>query len=319
MKKIKLLVLLTFIANFAWSQYSSFDHFFLNNYMINPAIAGIENYVDVQVGYRNQWTGIEGAPTTTYISWHQPISATGFVPGFNQTDYNKTSISRLPGTMRLHPHHGIGASMIMDNIGVFRSQEFSLSYAFHIPINKSLNASLGISPGLRLTSLNNELLSSHLNSDPAVSGFGNRIYSTLKLGGWIYSKQLYIGGAFHNSFGQSPTNQAQYYVNAGSRFVSNKWRFKPYTILRRTNNEWGYDVGMQSMWNKRLWFGTTYRSVSNLIYYAGVNITSLLSATFLYNDALKSSYAPAVSSKEIVVQLRLFGNREKVLCPQLMW
>ena len=63
----------------------------LNNYILNPAVAGIENYKDVKLSYRNQWAGIDGAPVTTYFSIHGPIgktdyktSATSFeVPGKN--------------------------------------------------------------------------------------------------------------------------------------------------------------------------------------------------------------------------------------------
>ena len=68
-----------------------YTQYILNNYIINPAITGIENYTDVKISYRNQWTGIDGAPVTTYLSIQKPVrkkdyrtSATSFdVPGEN--------------------------------------------------------------------------------------------------------------------------------------------------------------------------------------------------------------------------------------------
>lgn len=47
--------------------------YILNNYILNPALSGIENYTDVKLSYRNQWTGIDGAPVTIYASAHAPI------------------------------------------------------------------------------------------------------------------------------------------------------------------------------------------------------------------------------------------------------
>lgn len=37
---------------------------------MNPAISGIDNYIDAKVGYRNQWVGLEGAPQS-YTSLYQ--------------------------------------------------------------------------------------------------------------------------------------------------------------------------------------------------------------------------------------------------------
>src|SRR6476661_4670 len=51
----------------------SYTQYILNNYILNPAVAGIENYTDVKLSYRNQWTGINGAPVTAYFSIHAPI------------------------------------------------------------------------------------------------------------------------------------------------------------------------------------------------------------------------------------------------------
>jgi len=46
------------------------NHAIQNPYFYNPAFAGYENRPAVYLGYRNQWTGIEGAPTTSYINFH---------------------------------------------------------------------------------------------------------------------------------------------------------------------------------------------------------------------------------------------------------
>lgn len=46
------------------------NHSFLNPYVYNPGFAGYENRPAAFFGYRNQWTGIEGAPQTVYLNFH---------------------------------------------------------------------------------------------------------------------------------------------------------------------------------------------------------------------------------------------------------
>ncbi|HEX4850124.1 MAG TPA: type IX secretion system membrane protein PorP/SprF, partial [Puia sp.] len=38
-----------------------YTQYILNNFILNPALAGIENYWDCKVSYRNQWVGLNGA------------------------------------------------------------------------------------------------------------------------------------------------------------------------------------------------------------------------------------------------------------------
>lgn len=54
-------------------QQPHYTQYVINNYILNPALAGIENYTDVKIGHRQQWTGITDAPVTTYVTVHMPI------------------------------------------------------------------------------------------------------------------------------------------------------------------------------------------------------------------------------------------------------
>jgi hypothetical protein len=51
-----------------------YTQYVLNNYIINPAVAGIENYWDMKVSHRHQWVGLEGAPITTYVTIQGPLT-----------------------------------------------------------------------------------------------------------------------------------------------------------------------------------------------------------------------------------------------------
>ena len=72
-----------------------YTQYILNNYIINPALTGIENYADIKISHRHQWVGIQDAPVTTYLTFHTALgkkdyrtSATSYrVPGENRRIY----------------------------------------------------------------------------------------------------------------------------------------------------------------------------------------------------------------------------------------
>ena len=54
-------------------QKPEYTQYILNNYILNPALTGIENYTDVKISHRHQWVGLQDAPVTTYLTIHKPI------------------------------------------------------------------------------------------------------------------------------------------------------------------------------------------------------------------------------------------------------
>ena len=92
-----------------------YTQYILNQYIVNPAITGIENYVDVKASHRRQWVGIQDAPLTTYFSAHGSInkkssktSPTSFpTPGENPRGRSYWEEYEAPDA-----HHGIGMQVV---------------------------------------------------------------------------------------------------------------------------------------------------------------------------------------------------------------
>ncbi|HAK11946.1 MAG TPA: hypothetical protein DCO78_08210, partial [Chitinophagaceae bacterium] len=61
------------VSHLSAQQRPYYSQYILNNYIINPALAGIENYTDIKLSHRRQWTGIADAPVTTYLTVHAPL------------------------------------------------------------------------------------------------------------------------------------------------------------------------------------------------------------------------------------------------------
>jgi type IX secretion system PorP/SprF family membrane protein len=94
--------------------------FFWNQYMYtNPAMTGAIYKHHANAQWRNQWTKINGAPTTLWLNYAARIDKI---------------------------NSGIGASYEYDVIGLNKQHTALASYAYHIPIKK-IFLSLGISAG----------------------------------------------------------------------------------------------------------------------------------------------------------------------------
>jgi hypothetical protein len=67
MKKIfRIIIVLMFVCEVLKAQQKpQYTQYILNNYIINPAVTGIENYIDVKAATRQQWTGLQNAPQTS--------------------------------------------------------------------------------------------------------------------------------------------------------------------------------------------------------------------------------------------------------------
>src|SRR4051812_13042017 len=106
--KIKLytLFILMLCCTFLSAQQQTlFTNFILNQYLYNPAYAGANKGTQFNLGYRNQWTGFDGAPVT--------YMASGF------------------GTLKKRPNMAIGGVIINDKSGLLSRTSFYGTYSYH--------------------------------------------------------------------------------------------------------------------------------------------------------------------------------------------
>ena len=63
MKKLTLLFVSIFMGSMLQAQQlPQLSQFMINDFAVNPAIAGMDDYYQIKTSVRNQWVGIEDAP-----------------------------------------------------------------------------------------------------------------------------------------------------------------------------------------------------------------------------------------------------------------
>ena len=108
-----------------------------NTITINPAYAGSRGVLSIIGVHRNQWAGLDGAPTTQTLSINTPLRD-----------------DRI----------GLGLSFVNDKVGYERTNYLYADFSYSIKLNEKLTASFGLKAGASYFDLDDILL-----EDPAVS------------------------------------------------------------------------------------------------------------------------------------------------------
>jgi type IX secretion system PorP/SprF family membrane protein len=153
-------------------QRPQYTQYVFNNYLLNPAVSGIENYTDFRAGYRSQWSGLEGAPVTSYVSVNAPLGS-NFIEGdatsLSSGSDNPLSRSFTRNYMAAEPHHGIGLMAISDRAGPINQTSIAGTYAYHLGLTSKLNLSVGVMAGVNRISLDLSQVTLENPNDPAIN------------------------------------------------------------------------------------------------------------------------------------------------------
>lgn len=339
-----LIVLVSLYSTLHAQQVSQYSQYMLNPYLLNPAISGIEDYTDIKTGYRNQWVSVDGSPTTYYLTAHTAIgkadrTSSGATPYMSKSIRRSPELSRrYKGSPRVPAHHGIGFSILSDQVGAMSELNLSASYALHTPLSGRFKLALGAALGASQYKFDLTNLSVKVNPDPALAT-ANKLVAwqpTFNVGTYIYSRNFYIGIAANrmlfDSFnykdqGASTSNYSwtgkvfpHYFLTTGFRIdIGENWTISPSALVKKVNQApLSIDGNMKAIYKDRFWFGGSYRHKDAVVGILGVNINSMLNIGYSYDFTTSDLAVSSRGSHEIVVGL-MIGNRHKILCPQNLW
>jgi len=324
MKKFYFLVLfLGVYAGAKAQQLPQYTQYIFNPLLVNPAVSGMENYTDVKAGYRSQWTGLTGAPLTTYFTITAPLGQ-NFVQGDAlQVPTDGEGGRSFVDTYRAaEPHHGIGLSVLSDKAGPIRQTSIMASYAYHIGLSPDLNLSAGVSAGFTNFNLNTSEVSLENPLDPAVYGGNtNQFKPNVNAGIWAYSGTYFVGASVQQilpqtiSFANSSAyNQGKtvphFYITGGYKFfLAEDISLLPsvmYKIINPAQNT--LDVNMKLAFRDRFWIGGSYRQNDAVAGMMGFTINTFLSLGYSYDYTTSNLNTVSTGTHEIVLGIHLGNN-----------
>lgn len=302
-----------------------------NMYLLNPAAAGIKDYVDVNLGFRQQWMGFEGAPKTYFISANSMLGKKSiggnefFSLRISDPSVTLKDANSAPVEIDRKVRHALGGYVMVDEFGPFRANIGGLSYAIHLPVSKKTTVSLGLQAKIRNTIFDQDKVrfaGKDQNNDYQNFINGNNNNTTFFDAGaglFLYHSKFFAGYSLQNmlnndlSFGTSTTEStlnAHHYLTAGYRFeLSEKIGFTPSALLRMTSGSpMSLDLNARIDVNNRFWGGLTVRPQDAVAVMAGFGIAKNLNIGYSYDITTSKINERGNGTHEFVLNIMLDKN-----------
>jgi len=286
MKRILLFVFISTAAFQAFGQQQAlYSQYIFNLYMVNPAYAGTRDAISANVGYRAQWVGFEGAPTTQNFSVHGPL--------------RKKNMA-------------LGLQVQNDQIGVRTAPMAAITYAYAVNLGKGQKLSFGLQGGVINYQMDWNALTYNERNDPgSYSTEPNRWIPNFDFGVMYVAPRSYIGLSANsmntarltvNDFSDARLNTFVNFV-AGKVFpMSEQLALKPSVLVRHAlGGPVQFDLNMSALFSNRFWFTTSYRYGFGMVVSAHVYITEQFHVGYAYDWALNNLATYQSGSHEIFI------------------
>jgi len=278
-------------------QQMMFTQYMFNGLAINPAYAGSHKSLSMTALVREQWTGLDGAPSTQTLSVHSPIGNNRF---------------------------SLGMLFIHDKIGVTNQNGVYASYAYRIPV-KNGKLSFGIQGG---SSFYRAQFSKVSTTDPVFRaditeaqpnvGFG-MYYNTERFYAGISMPQLIETNFDRNNTDSDSKLVRHYFITSGYVFdVSRSVKLKPNILIKTVPGApMQIDLNVNALLRDVLWVGLSWRSFDSLDAMVQFQINDQLQMGYSYDFATSSDIRSVTGgSHELMMNYRFSFTKNKIITPR---
>jgi type IX secretion system PorP/SprF family membrane protein len=296
MKKIFATLCLVLLVLIGHTQQDPLYSQYLNNpVLLNPAYTGINNKLNIVAGFRKQWAGFEGSPTTLNFSAHTSLYD------------NKV---------------GIGIMAVQDKIGETKITQYNAMYSYKIKLKGDKILSFGLQTGMTNYRNDDVQLNPQQSGDPAFA-FINDLKFNVGAGIMLKSERYLIGlSAPRHTKGSVDMggksieiyNQHFYLMGAYVVYLTDRIRLKPSVLLRATQGAFSTDLNFNLNLEENYTVGLFTRNLNTYGLLVQMNIKDYRIG-YVFELPTNASVGARYTSHEISLGLSLaafgFQDREK--------
>ena len=270
-------------------QNAHFSQFMSNKLIQNPAYAGSADVLNFTALHRQQWMGLNGAPSTQTISLHAPI--------FNRKV-------------------GVGLSIIRDDITISENWDIITSYSYRIPAGNG-TFSMGLQADLRFVKVNwDEVDALELNDQDIPTTNSQRFLPDIAAGLYYNTKRFYAGVAVQNLVNAKidfnddnlvdflPLDDRHIYLMAGYvHNLSENVKLAPVALLKLVKNApLDLDINASLIFYDRLWAGVSWRKDDSIDVILQYQVTQQMRIGVAYDFTISELQQVNSGSYEIMMQ-----------------
>ena len=288
MKKLFLLALLAIaITKTKAQQDPQYTQYMYNMSVINPAYAGSKETVSGGVLYRQQWVGIEDAPTTGTFFMHSPVGR----------------------------NVGLGLSIISDKIGPVEENNFYADFSYTLNLGGEHKLAFGLKAGATMHKIDFTGIPATLPdpSDPIYNSSNpNTTFLNLGTGLFYYTNKYYVAFSVPNmlksayldvSGTQYGTDVLHYFLTGGYVFdINPNLKFKPFAMVKTSiNAPVSFDLSTNFMLYDKFEMGATYRLEDSFGAMINVAVSPTLRIGYAYDRVVSDIGVISPSSHEVIL------------------
>lgn len=278
-----------------------FTQYMFDGLVINPAYAGADEALSLTFIQRNQWAGVENAPTTQTLSAH---------------------------TLFKRKHFGLGGTLINDEIGVHRNFSAVTNYAYHLQVSRTAWLSMGVLAGVHSRKSDYLSLIGEDNNDPKLYNpliahtffdFGAGLYfRSPRIDIGLSAPQLLPANYAINDTLSIRLGSANYFLFTRFRArLSQSVDLQPgFLIKYLTNVPLSYDINLNFIFHRVLTTGVSYRRKESVDFLLKGQISPQLQFGYAYDYPLKDLARLSNGSHEIMIQYLFRYRRSNIASPR---
>ncbi len=261
------------LTNYCFAQQLPINNqYMVNPYSLSPSFAGLTNSPELVADFRKDWTGILGAPKTSYVSFFAPVNERVW----------------------------LGGSIINDQTDMISNISANFSYTYHLTAWEEHNFSFSLWCSIyhSVVDLTNVIVKDQ--NDPVISGKQKLIGTSLNAGTSILYNynNLYTGIVLptliskHTIIDKEDNNRflvkdrSLIFHVSSTLDLDNFWYFDPYFIYRTIKNSPSvFDIAFLIRNDEKYWFGALLRKGGIF----GVNFGATLAESLILNYSYEFS------------------------------
>ena len=284
-----------------------YTQYMYNMNVVNPAYAGSKENLSGALLYRNQWTGVPGAPQTGTFSLHSPIGK----------------------------NVGLGLSAISDKIGPVDENNIYADVSYTLKFNGEQRLAFGIKAGATFNQIGlfSDIGNGYVNQtgDIAFSENTSNTYLNIGAGLFYYSKNYYVAFSIPNMLKATyldVTNNGQdynfgtrtqhYFLTGGYVFnLSSNTKFKPSMMMKSAvNAPISLDISANVLFYEKFEGGLTYRIDDSFGAMINYGITPSIRIGYAYDHIISDLKTSTQASHEFMLLFDLNFPKKVSVSPR---
>ena len=296
----KIIIIFILFTTLMWSQQDAqYTQYMYNMSVINPAYTtGDLGIINIGALHRTQWVGVEGAPKSSNIFAHTPLSE----------------------------NVEAGFSMVNDNIGdVIKENNFYADFAYKLNLGYYGHISFGLKAGLTVFDVNFNDFNLESGSAFTDTEFTDNIHqSFFNFGAGVYynTDQYYVGFSIPNILTSNHLNKENgkyqsikdihMFLTGGYVFIINEqFKFKPAFMAKGVNTtNITLDLTSNVIYKNIVEFGLSYRLSDSVGAMVNFNLNDTLRVGYAYDYTVSNIGPFSSGSHELLIlyNIKLFNN-----------